>query len=289
MSKIDFFCIGTQKGGTTTLHDILSQHPDLCLPEKKETHFFSDESLYLKGKDFYLKNFKARETAKFLGEVDPEYSYFKASAKRIFDTFGITKIVFIIRNPVERAYSQYLMTERRGLENLDFETALETESERIKTVSDAMHYSYLSRGYYINQLETFEAYFGADNIKIVLFEEFIKDTEGKVQEISDFIGLPSYNYITDKISNPAAKPRFLAIQKFIYGDNPVKKIIGKFLGSKDFKRKLMLSLESMNLKASKKEKLSADAKQKIYLKYYAKEVEALEKKLGLNLSIWKNY
>ncbi|GAA0737279.1 sulfotransferase [Gaetbulibacter jejuensis] len=288
MNKIDFFCIGTQKGGTTTLHDILSQHPDLCLPSKKETHFFSNESFYAKGKDYYINNyFKERDESKFIGEVDPEYSYFKDSAKRIYETFGQTKILFIIRNPIDRAYSHYLMTKRRGLESLTFEKALSLEKDRIKTDSDAMHYSYLSRGYYLNQILAFEKYFGIDNIKIVLFEDFIKNTEKSINEISDFIGLPKYSYDTSRISNPASSPRFKKIQKFIYKDNVIKKLIGKFIKSRDFKRKIMQSLESLNLKEGKKDRLSLESKKEFFSKYYIEEVEMLEKKLELNLSIWK--
>ena len=129
MDKIDFLCIGAQKAGTTTLHDILSQHPNLCLPVKKETHFFSNEELFSKGKKHYSKYFIKYEDYDFFGEVDPEYSYCKDSAKRIYDMFGELKIIFIMRDPVERAYSNYLMTKRRGLEPHSFEDAIEVRKK----------------------------------------------------------------------------------------------------------------------------------------------------------------
>ena len=288
MKKIDFFCVGTQKGGTTTLHDILIQHPDLCLPEKKETHFFSNVNFRSNLKDLYFNNFKNLDSYKFFGEVDPEYSFFSESAKRIYETFGKTKIIFIIRNPVERAFSHYLMTKRRGLEDLTFEKALKVEKERIKTEYGAMHYSYLSRGYYLKQILTFEEFFGAENVKIILFEEFINNTNKIVNEISDFIGLPPFNYYTNKMSNPASSPRFGVVQKFIYKKSKFKNIIGQLIKSKDIKRKIMQSIETLNLKKSKKDKLSIECKKSIYLMYFAKEIEALEKKLNINLSDWKN-
>lgn len=288
MNKNIFFCVGTQKAGTTTLHDILNQHPDLCLPEKKETHFFSNENLYLKGQNFYFKYFKELNNCNFLGEIDPEYSYFKESAKRIYNTFGKVKIIFILRNPVDRAYSHYLMTQRRGLEEFSFEKALNLEKERILNEKDAMHYSYLSRGYYLNQIQAFEKYFGIENIKIVLFDEFINNTNVVVNEISNFIELPPHKYNTVITSNPASSPRVLLLQKFIHKDNSLKRFVGRFFFSKDRKRKIMEHIENLNLKTTKKEKLTKAIRKSVYDKYYVTEINELEKSLDLNLSIWKH-
>ena len=288
MTKFNFFCIGTQKAGTTTLHEILNQHPNLCLPEKKETHFFSNEDLFAQGKSFYLDFFNNIDNFDFFGEIDPEYSYFTESAERIYDMFGGVKIIFILRNPVERAFSHYLMTKRRGLEELSFERAMDIEETRLLNKADKMHYSYQSRGLYLNQLLTFEKIFGKKNIKVILFEDFIKHTDDYISEISNFIGLPAFNFDANKKSNPASSPRFKIIQKLIYKDNKTKKLIGKLFGSKDRKRKIAQYLEGINLKKSKKEKLSHELRTKIYKKYYEKEISQLELKLDLNLDIWKH-
>ncbi len=287
MRKIDFLCIGAQKAGTTTLHDILNQNPDLCLPQKKETHFFSRETMFSQGKNYYKSFFDIKSQHRFFGEIDPEYSYFSDSAKKIYEMFGMTKIIFIIRNPVERAFSHYLMTKRRGLETLSFEEAMAKESERMQTDNDKMHFSYKSRGYYLQQYEAFEKCFGSQNIKVILFEDFINDTHKNVKSISEFIGLSECYYETDQVSNPASSPRLKVVQDVLYKDNPIKKAIGKLIPSKDIKRKIAQNIEGINLKASKKEKLSETLKNQLFETYYANHVSELEHKLQINLSAWK--
>ncbi len=288
MNKIDFLCVGVQKAGTTTLHNVLGQHPQLCLPQKKETHFFSDEDIYNKGTSHYLKYFNDSKPYRFYGEVDPEYSYFVESAERIFNTFGRIKIIFILRNPIDRAYSHYLMTKRRGLENLSFEEAMDKESYRINNKKDKMHYSYRSRGFYLEQLLTYEQYFGRENIKVLLFEEFIEKTKESVIDIANFIGLSDFEYEIEKVSNPASEPRFKKVQKFIHKDSKIKKSLGSLIGSKETKRRIAEYLESLNLKASNKKKITESTRKNLYLTYYKKEVDNLERKFNLNLTVWKN-
>jgi hypothetical protein len=279
MSKLDFICVGVQKAGTTTLHDILRQHHQLCLPQKKETHFFSDEDIYNKGTSHYLKYFDNSKLYKFYGEVDPEYSYFLESAERIFNTFGRIKIIFILRNPIDRAYSHYLMTKRRGLENLSFEEAMEKERARISNKADKMHYSYRSRGFYLEQLLTYEQYFGRDNIKILLFEDFIEKTKESIIDVANFIGLGDFEYNIERLSNPASEPRFKKIQEFIYKDNKIKKSLGSLIPSKDTKRQLAEYLESLNLKPSNKKKIPITTREKLYLTYYKKKSKILKQNL----------
>ena len=288
MNKINFLCVGVQKAGTTTLHNVLGQHPQLCLPQKKETHFFSDEDIYHKGTSHYLKYFDNSKPYEFYGEVDPEYSYFIESAERIFNTFGRIKIIFILRNPIDRAYSHYLMTKRRGLENLSFEDAMDKESDRISNKKDKMHYSYRSRGFYSEQLLAYEKYFGRENIKVLLFEEFIENTKDIVIDIANFIGLSDFEYKIEKVSNPASEPRFKILQKFIHKDSIVKKSLGSLIGSKETKRRIAEYLESLNLKASDKKKIPDPTRENLYLAYYKKEIDNLQRKFNLNIEAWKN-
>lgn len=288
MSKVNFFCVGAQKSGTTTLHNILSQHPDFCLPQKKETHFFSNEKIYNRGKTYYLSYFDRSKSYKYFGEVDPEYSYFTESAERIFNTFGKVKILFILRDPVDRAYSHYLMTKRRGIENFSFEKAMAEEKDRINNNDGKMHYSYCSRGYYLDQLLNYEHYFGKDNIKILLFEEFIKNPLGSITEIASFIGLNEFEFTNTNKNNPASHPRFEYLQKLLYKESKFKKVIGNLIKSKETKRFIAEYIERVNLKTTIKEDIPETIKKKIYDTYYKKQILDLEKKINLNLDNWKH-
>src|SRR5205085_5168685 len=141
-----FLCVGTQKGGTTTLYEILKQHPDIFLPQKiKETKFFVYEEKYAKGVQWYEKEFfNEWKNQQAVGEVDPAMMFEEKSAQRIFDTLGKeVKLVFIFRNPAARAYSHYLMSQRKGFEELSFDEALNAESDRLKNDPEKkFNYSY---------------------------------------------------------------------------------------------------------------------------------------------------
>ncbi|MCF1420924.1 sulfotransferase domain-containing protein [Mangrovimonas futianensis] len=287
MRKVDFICIGAQKAGTTTLHEILNQHPELGLPKRKETHFFSNTELFNKGLEHYFSYFKNKETYEFLGEIDPEYAFNEGSAKRIYKSFGRVKVVFLLRNPVDRALSHYLMTKRRGLEERDFEEAILEENLNNFSSFQKMHFSYLSRGLYYKQVKNYFDIFGRDNVKIILFEDFTKDLKKSICEISEFIGLPEFNFNTDIKSNPAASARFKKVQSFIYRDNSLKKIGGKLLESKELKRKIMQKIESLNLKKEAKPQVSLAFKRKIFLKYFEQDIDRLESLTDLNLEEWK--
>ncbi|WP_412987487.1 sulfotransferase family protein [Pontimicrobium sp. IMCC45349] len=284
---LNFICIGAQKSATSTLHDILSQHPDLELPFLKETHFFSDNDKYKKGlESYFLDNFNSFKK-KYYGEIDPEYCFFPLAAKRIYDFSPNAKIIFILRNPVDRAYSHYLMTKRIGRESLNFKDAIYKEKERLNDYFGLLHYSYISRGKYLNQIKTYFQLFGEENVKIILFEDFIKDTPSYVKEISSFIGLPTFEYNYKVKSNVASEPKSILIRDFIFKENKLKKYIGKLIPAKKTKDLIMTKLYRLNVKEAKKEPLSNEIKTKIYNDFFKSEINILEQVLNKDLSNWK--
>ena len=163
--KLDFVCIGTQKSGTTKLHEIFKKHDFVFLPEQKEAIFFEVDELYKMGIDYFFKtfygNYKGKES--LVGLFDPNLELDTLYVKRIIDHFQNVKLIFILRNPVIRAYSHYRMSRFRGLETNDFITALALEKNRLKFPEDhqkyitkvkghfeRMHFGYVSRGLYLS-------------------------------------------------------------------------------------------------------------------------------------------
>lgn len=286
--ELKFMCIGVQKAGTSTLHDILSQNPELNLPIFKETHHFSDLDKFEKGKDYYFNYyFKKRKGVKFYGEIDPEYSFFKESAIRIKSYFPDIKILIILRNPVERAYSHYLMTKRRGLDLLGFEEAITHEQNRLITHGDKSNFSYISRGYYLDIIEEYEHVFGSKNVKVVLFEDLVSITENVIEDISKFFQIPMIQYNYNINSNIASESKSKYLRDFIHRDNKLKFFFGKFIPSKKIKHHIMNFLNQLNLKRTAKDMLKESTKKEIYEKYFKVEIEKLEKKIGKDLTIWK--
>lgn len=286
--NMSFICVGAQKAGTSTLHDILMQHPDLILPELKETHHFRDEEKFNQGKNHYFDYyFKRKNQNSLYGEIDPEYSYFENSANRIKSYFPNLKIIFVLRNPVDRAHSHYLMTKRRGLETLSFDKAVKVEEHRLSSHYNRIHFSYVSRGRYLEQIIRFENLFGADNVKIVLFDDFVMNTKFIVDDITKFIGLSEYDYDYQVKSNSASESRSKFLRDFIYQNNKLKTLIGKAIPSKKLKDIVMHKLSQANLKPANKEILNNDLKKDIYNTHFKHEIENLENKIGMDLSKWK--
>ena len=122
MRKPNFFCIGAQKCGTTSLFNLLVEHEDIFLPSVKEDHFFDVDERFNKGLDWYLDQyFKDANNEKIVGSITPDYLFFNKCPKRIFNLLGKDiKLIIILRNPVDRAYSHYLMSKRRVMKNLIF-------------------------------------------------------------------------------------------------------------------------------------------------------------------------
>lgn len=288
--KLHFVCVGAQKAGTTTLHDILNQHPKIGLPVVKESHFFSKDEQYSKGLHFYFKYyFSQRKKELMYGEVNPEFSYDQIVSERLKEHFKELKIIMIIRNPVDRAFSQYLMTKRRGLEPLSFEEAMEKENDRLVSPDGHMNYSYAARGKYCEQIKRYQDLFGKGSVKIILFEDFVRATPEKIQEICEFIDAPDFTFDFTIKSNQASESRSKLLRDFLYQPNPVKKVLGKLVYSQKIKDRIAVRLDKANLKQGKKERISNKLKEKIYHQYFKSEIESLETLLKKDLSHWKTY
>ena len=123
-----FFIIGMQKAGTSTLHSLLAQDKQISLPYRKETHFFSRN--YKNGMKWYLNQFKTKSFI-LRGEVDPSYIFYPNALLNIKRHIKNPKFILILRKPLDRSYSHYLMSKRRTYEKLSFNEALLIENERL--------------------------------------------------------------------------------------------------------------------------------------------------------------
>jgi hypothetical protein len=123
---LDFVVIGAQKGGTTTLFEHLRKHPRLCLPADKEAPFFNRPELYSKGVDHLFSTYfpQPLPAGRLLGTVTPQYMCIRGCAQRLADAFPSAKLVAILRDPVERAYSHYRMAARRDQDARSFDDAI---------------------------------------------------------------------------------------------------------------------------------------------------------------------
>lgn len=294
----NFLCVGAQKAGTTTLHDILIQDSQIYLPEIKETKFFQLNSKYKQGIDFYKEQFfnnvKENQT---IGEIDPDYMYFDYVPKRIYETLGAdVKFIFILRNPIKRALSHYQMSIRRGYETLEFEEAIANEPDRIKNddsqeefyKSKTHNFSYIDRGFYSKQIKNYMKYFSEDNMLFILFEEeFLKNKQNTIENIYNFLNLAMpINLNTNLKSNQKSIYRFKFITDLIYKPNFLKKFARIFIPKKT-RDKLIKKLDFMNQKKLDNDKKIPKKNLKFLLeKYYKKEIVEIEGLINKKLDSW---
>ena len=179
----NFLIIGAMKSATTSLYTYLKQHPDIFMPSIKEPMFFNNlntnQHIVLEGRNKkkitsfkkYYDLFQSVKNEIAIGEASPGYLYNKDCASLIKEHLKNIKIIAVLRQPISRAYSNYLHARRSGKEPIDnFEEAINNERSRIQKNWSPL-YHYLNQGYYYKHLQRYYQLFPKENIKIILFEE----------------------------------------------------------------------------------------------------------------------
>lgn len=194
---IDFLIMGAQKSGTTALAEFLNEHSAIQLSSKKELHFF-DRDRHFKNNpvnyDWYHNYFDMNRNDQLLGEATPIYMYWKLAPKRIFEYNPNMKLIFILRNPIERAYSHWLMETKKGRENMLFERALRLEWLRRRyhyPKQDRIH-SYVDRGFYSKQIQNIMRYFPKEQMFFIKNEALLNQHDQVLQSICDFLDIPVF-------------------------------------------------------------------------------------------------
>jgi len=187
--------VGAARSGTTYLHHLMIQHPEIFLPDKKALFFFNDKECVSQiALDEYQKEFINAGTAKAIGEISPTYMYFKWIPDQIFSFLGDIRLIFLLRNPIERAYSHYLVHVSLGNEFLSFYEAIIAEEERLKTSNFRIkgRYSYIDRGYYHHQIKRFLPLFQKEKMLFIISEEFYDDPLSTFNQVCKFLGISNY-------------------------------------------------------------------------------------------------
>ncbi|MBQ21011.1 MAG: hypothetical protein CMD31_09675 [Flavobacteriales bacterium] len=201
MIKKHIFIIGGQRCGTTYLYGVLDSHPEIELakPVRPEPKFFLNEDSFKKGKEFYERKYFSSllPTIKVIGEKGTSYVEYPIVAERIKSFYPEAKIIVILRNPVERAISNYFFSVENGLETRTIEEVfLTTKKAPILTKEISVSpFAYLERGIYSNYLPAFLNQFN-NNLKVIFFEKLFSDSD-IFEYIYKFVGVES-SFISDK-------------------------------------------------------------------------------------------
>ena len=294
----NFLIVGAAKCGTSSLHNYLNQHPDIFMPT------FTPEGLKVKEPRFLIKdkvqkrlpkgiwNYKDYKSLfndvtnqKAIGESTVLYLYYYQEAiKNIKKYLGDNvKIIIMLRNPIDRAYSAYLFASRTSQENQNFKDALVNSSIRFNkddTISPMILYKEL--GLYFDMVKSYMRSFS--NVHVVIYDDFIKQTNIEVQRVFDFLNVNNYQINTNKIINAGGKKWDSGIMKnLLMGDNFLKNGM-KILFPQNLRT--FFKQELTKLFTSKAKNMSNSIKKEL-LQYYKKDIQSLEKLINKDLSKWQ--
>lgn len=187
-----FLGLGTQKGGTTTLHRLLATHPDVFLPAGKELHYFDQH--YEAGESWYRHQFVEAKPNQHCGDITPFYLFHPDVPMRIHEDLPNVQMIVLLRDPVERAISQMFHARKLGFENLPPKEAFAAETFRLASGDpySLQKHSYLSRSRYLEQLDRYEALFPTKQLLILRSEDLFNDTINIWKTLLDFLKLRPY-------------------------------------------------------------------------------------------------
>lgn len=209
--RVDFLCIGTQKGGSTTLRAYLRGHHQILVPDR-ELHFFDNEnagwpspSINQYHQTFNSSNISAsfdtnasrcQDRHRLMGEVTPIYMYWKPSAYRIYHYNPAIKLIILLRNPMARAYSHWAMELARGNEVLSFSDSIRQEQQRCNDALPLQHrvYSYLDRGFYSVQLQRLLNFFPFNQLLVIRSENLFLKPQRVLNQVSEFLEIDPFSF-----------------------------------------------------------------------------------------------
>lgn len=235
----NFIVIGAGKAGTSSIFYYLKQHPQIYMSPLKEPKFFAlkGEPLNFQGPDKDIVNSTSVNTLEAyqdlfqgvsdeiaIGEASPIYLYSPKAPPRIKDYLPEVKLIAILRNPVERAFSSFTHLLREGYETLSFEEALQEEENRIQRKWAAL-WHYKQKGYYYEQLKRYYDIFDRQQIKVYLYEELQADNIALIQDIYNFVGVDD-TFVPDlSQKNVSGTPKSQLLHDLFTKDNSLKSLL----------------------------------------------------------------
>lgn len=296
MTLPNFLVVGAAKCGTTSLAYYLNQSQDVFILERKEGRFFSRmrgdfvgpgaayQNDIVKDIDSYRQLYRSAGGHRARGDLSNDYLFYHERAIPTIRKYlrDDVRIVILLRNPVDRAYSNYLHHVKRGWERLTFEEALAAEEER-EAQNWAWPYYYKKAGLYADSVGEYLRHF--PNTSIHLFREF-RDSAQLVRKVCDVIGVASTFSFDQSAQNKTGYPKYPFIRDLLYDAKTsgmaLKKVARVVLpqASRDRVREWMANFNV------KKRPMKKDTRRRL-LDYFASDVEKTEQVTGLDLSHWR--
>lgn len=287
--KVNAIIIGAGRSGTTTLYKYLENHPDVCFSYIKEVHYFSVDDLYKRGENYYHSFWKHCNDRKIKIAADTYLLIDKKAPQRIAKYNSETKIIIILRNPVERAWSSYLYAVNSGYikENISFIQSIKNE-DNYKDADIAVQNNLcnIRQSMYFKHISYWFESFPRKNFLILKTADLKEQPEILLKKLSDFLDITEFKTKNTSIkANKSAKVKSKILQQFMLNrNNPARKFLRKVL-PESIKQKILHSklpdkISSANRKETVYTEISEENR-RFAEKLLQKDTERLEKILGI--------
>jgi hypothetical protein len=183
----NFFLAGTMRSGTTSLTRYLDAHPEVFVAAQKEIHYF--DLNYSQGIAWYRQHFSTVNDERAVGDATPSYMYMEEAVIRMAETVPGARVIALLRNPVDRAYSHYWLRRAVGAEKSDFVEAINEEPRRIALKDPRRECPYLDMSRYVHQLRRLCRHFPREAVHVVIFEELKSTPAAVYSDVCRFLGV----------------------------------------------------------------------------------------------------
>jgi len=301
--KPDFIIVGAAKSGTTSVHEYLNEHPGVFMSSPKETDFFAhqasdgrerftwggvqwDPAARIDTAEKYTALFAMARQGQICGEASPSYLFNARVPGLVRDWNPSTRIVMLLRDPAERAWSDFLHNLRDGTEPLPPERFMDAFHDGARRVEAGWieHADYEIKGRYGSQLEQWLRFFPREQVGVFFYDDLRSDPRAFMAALLAFIGADA-SFVPDVTQryNITGVPKRRWLHRFIVHANPLKRLL-RALVPKHLRRRLRLRVMQMNLDAPPP--LPDDVRRQLAAHYLA-ETAKLEVLTGRDLSAWK--
>ena len=285
--KVDFFIVGAPKAGTTSLYNYLNEHLEIEMSSQKEPNYFSDEALLEQGM-YYGKNridtldkynsLFVNPQAKLRGEGSVSYFFYDDVPNKIKKYNPDSKIIIMLRNPIDRAFSHYLMDYRLGLVSESFEDIVKKKSNH--KYANLYYQQYIKVSEYTAQVKRYLDCFSAENILVIDYEDFKEDVLGVVSKTFFFLGVnQEFEPNIMKKYNTFTIPKNSFI-RYVYSFVPLRRFLNYIIPSV-----VISQIRSILFKSNKKPILENGTRD-FLRKHFKNDINALSVLLRKDYSKW---
>lgn len=291
-----FFIVGAPKAGTTSLFNWLGGHPEIFVPSEKETNFFCNilkdfagpgsdlvNRTLVRTRDRYLRIFEEGQRYTHRGEASTDYLSCPGACARIKTGIPDARIIILLREPVDRAFSEHMHLVREGLETVSFKEAIQLEKSRIDSNWIPL-FRHRTRSLYAEGVRRYLELFGRDRVFIATFEELVESPETLVLRICDFLGASPEKVDVSIHFNKSGHVRLRWLHRILRGRSIPEKLkapVRSALGPRRL-NKIRSKLYELNLKPAS---ISPRDRRELQA-YFRKDIQEVERMVALNLEHW---